>query len=157
MTNRLALLGLIAMLGLGGVAVSPAAWGHSDEQKSGTHWLRKCTSPEADGQIECAIYVRAIVEYDELRGTTLQEARYICPEQGLTIGRSREVVVQYLRANLQDLQLPFVLLAHRGLAAAFPCAAEPGSAAGSAPGVAPGAAPGPAPGSDKGPKAPVAQ
>jgi hypothetical protein len=149
MTNRLALFGLVAALGLGGVAVAPAIWGHSDEQKSGTHWLRKCTSPEAEGQIECAIYVRAIVEYDELRGTTLQEPRFICPEQGLTIGRSKEVVVEYLRANPQDLQLPFVLLAHRGLAAAFPCAAEPGSA--------PGSAPASAPGSNLGPKAPAAK
>ena len=106
-----------------------SVWGHSDEQKSGTHWLRKCTSPEANGQIECAVYVRAIVEYDELRGTTLKEPRFICPEKGLTIGRSREVVLQYLRANPQDLKLPFVLLAHRGLAEAFPCAAEPSAAA----------------------------
>jgi len=145
MTNRLAVLGLVAVLGLGALAISPAVWGHSDEQKSGTHWLRKCTSPEAEGLIECAIYVRAIIEYDELRGTSLQEARFICPQQGLTIGRSREVVLQYLRANPQDLQLPFVLLAHRGLAAAFPCAAEPGSA------------PGSAPGSDKAPTTPIAK
>ena len=103
------------------VAVAGTAWGHSDEQKSGTHWLRQCTSPEANGQIECAIYVRAIVEYDELRGTTLKESRFICPEQGLTIGRSREIVLQYLHAHPQDLKLPFVLLAHQGLAAAFPC------------------------------------
>jgi hypothetical protein len=98
-----------------------SVWGHSDEQKSGIHWLRQCTSPEADGQIECAIYVRAIVEYDELRGTALKESRFICPEQGLTIGRSREIVLQYLHAHPQDLKLPFVLLAHQGLAAAFPC------------------------------------
>jgi len=38
-------------------------------------------------------------------------------------------VLQYLRANPQDLKLPFVLLAHRGLAEAFPCAAEPSAAA----------------------------
>ncbi len=157
MTIRLAVLGLIAVLGLGGVATSPAVWGHSDEQKSGTHWLRKCTSPEAEGQIECAIYVRAIVEYDELRGTTLQEPRFICPQQGLTIGRSQEVVVAYLRANPQDLQLPFVLLAHRSLAAAFPCAAEPGSAPEPALGPALGPGLGPGLGPDRGPKAPVAK
>jgi hypothetical protein len=113
---------------LAAVALPKAGWGHSDEQKSGIHWFRKCTSPEPNGQIECAIYVRAIVEYDELRGTTLKEARHICPEQGLTIGRSREIVLQYLRAHPQDLNLPFVLLAHQGLAAAFPCAAQPASA-----------------------------
>jgi len=130
LTNRFIPLGLGALLGLvAGMAISQAVWGHSDEQKSGTHWLRKCTSPEANGQIECAVYVRAIVEYDELRGTTLKEPRFICPEKGLTIGRSREVVLQYLRANPQDLKLPFVLLAHRGLAEAFPCAAEPSAAA----------------------------
>lgn len=110
-------------------ALVGAAWAHSDEQKSGTHWLRKCTSPEVNGQIECAIYVRAIVEYDEMRGTLLKEARFICPEQGLTIGQSREIVLQYLRAHPQDLKLPFVLLAHQGLAAAFPCAREGGAAA----------------------------
>jgi len=130
LTNRFITLGLCAALGLvAGMAISQTVWGHSDEQKSGPHWLRKCTSPEANGQIECAVYVRAIVEYDELRGTTLKEARFICPQKGLTIGQSREVVLQYLRANPQDLKLPFVLLAHQGLAAAFPCAAEPGSAA----------------------------
>jgi hypothetical protein len=114
------LLGFIAV-----AAIAGPARAHSDEQKSGTHWLRKCTSPEANGQIECAIYVRAIVEYDELRGTLLKEARLICPEKGLTIGRSREIVLQYLRTHPQDLKLPFVLLAHQGLAAAFPCAPEP--------------------------------
>jgi hypothetical protein len=123
-------LGLSALVGLlAAAAIAGAALGHSDEQKSGTHWLRKCTSPEANGQIECAIYVRAIVEYDELRGTLMKEARFICPETGLTVGRSHEIVLQYLRAHPQDLKLPFVLLAHQGLAAAFPCAPEPGSAA----------------------------
>ena len=130
LTNRFITLGLGTVLGLvAGMAISQVVWGHSDEQKSGIHWLRQCTSPEANGQIECAVYVRAIVEYDELRGTALKEARFICPEKGLTIGRSREVVLQYLRANPQDLKLPFVLLAHRGLAEAFPCAAEPSAAA----------------------------
>jgi Rap1a immunity proteins len=123
-------LGRGAFIGLlVAAAFAGAAWAHSDEQKSGTHWLRKCTSPEVNGQIECAIYVRAIVEYDEMRGTLLKEARFICPEQGLTIGQSREIVLQYLRAHPQDLKLPFVLLAHQGLAAAFPCAHEPGAAA----------------------------
>ena len=121
--GRSVLVGLVAA-----AAVAGTAWGHSDEQKSGTHWLRQCTSPEANGQIECAIYVRAIVEYDELRGTLLKEARFICPEKGLTIGQSREIVLQYLRAHPQDLNLPFVLLAHQGLAAAFPCAPAPGAA-----------------------------
>ncbi len=122
--GRSVLFGLVA-----GAAIAGAAGGHSDEQKSGTHWFRKCTSPEANGQIECAIYVRAIVEYDELRGTLLKEARFICPEKGLTIGRSREIVLQYLRDHPQDLNLPFALLAHQGLAAAFPCARETGAAA----------------------------
>src|SRR5262245_66312636 len=126
--GRGVLVGLVAA-----AAIASAAWGHSDEQKSGTHWLRKCTSPEANGQIECAIYVRAIVEYDELRGTLLKEARFICPEKGLTIGRSREVVLQYLRTHPEDLKLPFALLAHQGLAMAFPCAPEPGSATPPAP------------------------
>ena len=121
--------GLRSLIGLlAGATIAGAAWGHSDEQKSGTHWLRKCTSPEANGQIECAIYVRAIVEYDELRGTLLKEARFICPEKGLTIGRSREIVLQYLRTHPEDLKLPFALLAHQGLAMAFPCAPEQGSA-----------------------------
>jgi hypothetical protein len=123
------LLGLRALIGLlAGATIAGAAWAHSDEQKSGTHWLRKCTSPEANGQIECAIYVRAIVEYDELRGTLLKEARFICPEKGLTIGRSREIVLQYLRTHPEDLKLPFAFLAHQGLAMAFPCAPEPASA-----------------------------
>ena len=121
--GRSLLFGLVAA-----AAIAGAAGGHSDEQKSGTHWFRKCTSPEANGQIECAIYVRAIVEYDELRGTLLKEARFICPQKGLTIGQSREIVLQYLRDHPQDLNLPFALLAHQGLAAAFPCAPETGAA-----------------------------
>jgi len=121
--GRSVLFGLVAA-----AAIAGAAGGHSDEQKSGTHWFRKCTSPEPNGQIECAIYVRAIVEYDELRGTLLKEARFICPQKGLTIGQSREIVLQYLRDHPQDLNLPFALLAHQGLAAAFPCAPETGAA-----------------------------
>src|SRR5215468_48950 len=129
LTHRMNALGRSALVGLvAAAAIAGAAWGHSDEQKSGTHWLRKCTSPEVDGQIECAIYVRAIVEYDELRGTLLKEARFICPEKGLTIGQTREIVLQYLRTHPEDLKLPFALLAHQGLAMAFPCAPEQGSA-----------------------------
>ena len=113
-----------------GLASSPALYAHVDDQNSGIHWLRKCTSPEANGQIECAIYLRAMVEYDELRAKTFEQKRFICPEKGVTVGQSREVVLQFLRARPDDLQQPFVLLAHLGLVAAFPC---PDAGAGSAP------------------------
>ena len=93
----------------------------ASEESSGTHWLRKCTNPEPALQIECAIYVRALVEYDEVRGTTLGHMRYICPVTDLTIGESREVVIRFLREKPEDLHRPFVLLAHLALAAAFPC------------------------------------
>lgn len=106
---------------------SPSLQAHVDDQNSGIHWLRKCTSPEANGQIECAIYLRAMVEYDELRAKALEQKRFICPQKGVTVGQSREVVLQYLRARPDDLQQPLVLLAHRGLAAAFPCPAEAGA------------------------------
>ena len=119
--NGLAAIGLIAGLILGHPL--PA---HGSDEKSGTHWLRMCTSPETYGQIECANYVRALVEYDELRGTALKQKRFICVANGVTIGRSRDVVVQALRARPQDLHLPFVLLAHQALEAAFPCAGDPG-------------------------------
>ena len=49
----------------------------NSDGKSGTHWLRKCTSPEAYGQIECANYVRALVDCDELRSTSLEQKRFI--------------------------------------------------------------------------------
>ena len=123
---RLAAIGLVASL-----IFSQEAWAQSGDQKSGTHWLRKCTSPEANGQIECAIYVRALVEYDELRGNALEQKRFICPEKGVTIGQSRQVVLKYLRDKPQDLHLPFVLLAHLALAAAFPCSGDPDAGAGS--------------------------
>ena len=124
--TRSAAVGLIV-----GLLLSQGAWAASDDHKSGRHWLRQCTSPEANGQIECAIYVRALVEYDELRGTTLEHKRFICPPKGVTIGQSREVVLKYLRAKPQDLHLPFVLLAHRGLEAAFPCPGDAGLGKGS--------------------------
>jgi hypothetical protein len=93
----------------------------ASEETSGTHWLRQCTNPEPALQIECAIYVRALVEYDELRGKTLGQTRYICPTDDLTIGQSREVVIRSLREKPEDLHRPFVLLAHLALSAAFPC------------------------------------
>ena len=93
----------------------------ASEESSGTHWLRKCTNPEPALQIECAIYVRALVEYDEVRGTTLGHMRYICPVTDLTIGEFREVVIRFLREKPEDLHRPFVLLAHLALSAAFPC------------------------------------
>jgi len=93
----------------------------ASEESSGTHWLRKCTNPEPALQIECAIYVRALVEYDEVRGTTLGQMRYICPVKDLTIGESREVVIRFLREKPEDLHRPFVLLAHLALSTAFPC------------------------------------
>jgi hypothetical protein len=100
------------------------AWhgAQASEESSGTHWLRKCTNPKPALQIECAIYVRALVEYDEVRGKTLGHMRYICPVKDLTIGESREVVMRFLREKPEDLHRPFVLLAHLALSAAFPCA-----------------------------------
>jgi hypothetical protein len=124
---RSAAIGLLV-----GLVLSQSAWAQSNDHNSGLYWLRKCTSPEANGQIECAIYVRALVEYDELRGTMLEQKRFICPEKGVTIGQSREVVLKFLRAKPQDLHLPFVLLAHMGLAAAFPCPGDRGLGAGTA-------------------------
>lgn len=129
---RSAATGLVIGLIIG-VIFSQALWAHDNDQNSGIHWLRKCTSPEPNGQIECAIYVRALVEYDELHGKTLEQKRFICPQKGVTVGQSREVVLQYLRARPQDLQQPFVLLAHLGLAAAFPCPGDAGPGAGAAP------------------------
>jgi hypothetical protein len=123
---RIAATGLVASL-----IFSQATWAQSSDQKSGIYWLRKCTSPEANGQIECAIYVRSLVEYDELRGNSLEQKRFICPEKGVTIGQSRQVVLKYLRDRPQDLHLPFVLLAHLALAAAFPCSGYPDARAGS--------------------------
>jgi|RhiMetdeSRZDD1v2_1073273.scaffolds.fasta_scaffold02605_19 Ssp1 endopeptidase immunity protein Rap1a len=99
----------------------------ASDPKSGTHWLRMCTSPEAYGQIECANYVRALVDYDELRAQ-LGERRHICAKKGLTIGESREAVVHYLRDKATDLSRPFIELAHDALKAAFPCPADAGSA-----------------------------
>ena len=128
---RSAAVGLVAGL-LIGLIFSQALQAYGDDQKSGIHWLRKCTSPEPNGQIECAIYVRALVEYDELRAKALEQKRFICPQKGVTIGQSREVVLQYLRAKPQDLQQPFVLLAHQGLAAAFPCPGDSRAGAGAA-------------------------
>jgi hypothetical protein len=99
-------------------------FGHDAEasdENSGIHWLRKCTNPEPALQIECAIYVRALVEYDEARGTLLGKERFICPQKDLTIGQSREVVIRFLREKPEDLHRPFVLLAHLALTAAFPC------------------------------------
>ena len=42
-------------------------------------------------------------------------------DKSVTIGQSLDVAIKYLRANPQDLHFPFVLLAHRALATAFPC------------------------------------
>jgi hypothetical protein len=129
---RSAALGLIAGAIIG-LIFSHALHAHVDDQNSGIHWLRKCTSPEANGQIECAIYLRAMVEYDELRAKALEQKRFICPQKGVTVGQSREVVLQYMRARPDDLQQPFVLLAHLGLAAAFPCSGDAGPSAGATP------------------------
>jgi hypothetical protein len=115
-----------------GLIFSQTLRAHDNDQNSGIHWLRKCTSPEANGQIECAIYVRAMVEYDELHGKTLEQKRFICPGKDVTLGQSREVVLKFLRANPQELQLPFVLLAHLALATAFPCSGDSSPAAGAA-------------------------
>jgi hypothetical protein len=91
------------------------------DHKSGMLWLRKCTSPEADGQIECAIYVRALVEYDELRARVLGEKRAFCVAKGATLGETHRVVVDFLRDHRQDLEEPFALLAHRALSERYPC------------------------------------
>src|SRR5262245_51739270 len=58
---------VVSLLALAAAASSGLAQG--SDSKSGRYWLRKCTSPEAHGLIECANYVRALVEYDELRAS----------------------------------------------------------------------------------------
>ena len=71
---RTAVIGLVACIIVSGA--SPAA---GNDQRSGVHWLRKCTNPEPSLQMECAIYVRALVEYDEVRAKMLGQKRFICP------------------------------------------------------------------------------
>jgi hypothetical protein len=94
----------------------------ASDDNSGTHWLRKCTNPEPGLQIECATYVRALVEYDEVRAKVLGQKRFICPDKNVTIGESREIVIKSLRDKPHELDRPFVLLAHLALEGAFPCA-----------------------------------
>jgi hypothetical protein len=108
-----------------GLVIGLATTAEGGDPKSGTHWLRMCTSPEAFGQMECANYVRALVDYDELRAS-LGEKRFICAKAGLTIGESREAVVSFLRDKATNLERPFILLAHDALKAAFPCTGDAG-------------------------------
>ena len=117
--RRLVLTGAVASLILSLVGLAQAS-----DEKSGTHWLRKCTNPEPVLQIECTIYVQAVVEYDEVRANMLGDKQYICREKDMTIGQSREVVIKFLRERPQELHRPFALLAHLALEAAFPCAAK---------------------------------
>jgi Rap1a immunity proteins len=115
---RLVLAGVVASVIFIHVGLAQAS-----DEKSGTHWLRKCTNPEPVWQIECAIYVQAVVEYDEVRANMLGNKQYICPEKETTIRQSREVVIKFLCERPQDLHRPFALLAHLALENAFPCAA----------------------------------
>jgi hypothetical protein len=57
----------LVLAGVGAsVIFSHVGLAQASDEKSGTHWLRKCTDPEPVWQIECAIYVhQAVVEYDE--------------------------------------------------------------------------------------------
>ena len=119
MVWRLFLMGLVAS-----VILSDAGSAQASDEKSGAHWLRKCTNPEPVWQIECTIYVQAVVEYDEVRANMLGDKQYICREKEMTIGQSREVVIKFLRERPEDLHRPFALLAHRALETAFPCVAK---------------------------------
>jgi hypothetical protein len=105
-----------------GVPLIHVGWAQTGTAKSGTYWLRKCTSPEAYGPFECAGYVRALVEYDELRAE-LGDKRQYCPQKSATLGESRDAVLSYLREHPADGHLPFVSLAHTALKSAFPCPA----------------------------------
>jgi hypothetical protein len=86
----------------------------ASDENSGTHWLRKCTNPEPSLQIECAIYVRALVEYDEGRARVLGQKRFYLPRQ------DRDDI-KFLRDKPHELERQFVLLAHLALKGAFPC------------------------------------
>jgi hypothetical protein len=109
------------MAGCVGACMIFGASAEANDANSGVHWLRKCTNPEPALQIECTIYVRALIEYDEMRANTLGQTRLICPEKGFTMGQAREVVVSYLRDKPEELHRPFALLAHLALQAALPC------------------------------------
>lgn len=117
--RRIACVGAVASLICG-----QAVWGQDSDQKSGRVWLRKCTSPEPYGQIECANYIRALVEYDEVR-EELGEKQFICAKKGVTVGQSRDAVVKSLRDHPQDLHRSFALLAHLALKSEFPCETRP--------------------------------
>jgi hypothetical protein len=101
-----------------------AGWAQSSNPKAAINWLRKCTSPEDYGQIECLGYVRALVEYDQLRGE-LGERRHICLGQDATVGDARNAVLKHLRDHPEDGKLPFAAAAHTALEVAFPCVAAP--------------------------------
>jgi hypothetical protein len=116
---RTAIIGLLAC-----TIFAQASRAAESEERSGVHWLRKCTNPEPSLQMECATYVRALVEYDEVRAEVLGQKRFICPHKDLTIGQSREAVLKFLREKPEALRQPFVLLAHLALQAAYPCTRE---------------------------------
>ena len=124
MAFRLAIVGLLAIS-------SQTVLAQGSDPKSGMHWLRKCSNPEAIWLIECAVYLRAIVEYDEVRATALGQDRFICPARDVAVRESREVVIKFLRERPRELHRPFALLAHRALETAFPCSVS------SKPGVKP--------------------
>jgi hypothetical protein len=105
---------LSCMIGVG--------WAQSGNTKAAMYWLRKCTSPEDYGQIECIGYLRAVVEYDQLR-SELGEKRHICLGKDATVGDAREAVVKHLRDRPADGKLPFVSVVHAALTTAFPCIA----------------------------------
>ena len=118
LARRLALGFACAALAVGSAVVDPA-FGY--DETSGSLWLRTCTSPAANGQIECAVYVRALVEFDEMRARKMGEKRSFCVEKGATIGQTHKVVVDFLRGHKQELEQPFTELAHRALSERYPC------------------------------------
>jgi hypothetical protein len=114
---RLCIAGVVLSCMLAGTC-----WGQSGNPKAATYWLRKCTSPEDYGQIECIGYVRALVEYDQLR-SELGEKRRICLGKDATVGDARDAVLKHLHDHPADGTLSFASAAHAALVAAFPCPA----------------------------------
>ncbi|MBX9683390.1 MAG: hypothetical protein K2X41_06335 [Hyphomicrobium sp.] len=112
---------LFRALAIMGFVGNPTWAAENHDFDSGNFWLERCTATDAQGQVMCATYLRAVAGYNVVLTQQGRKADFCTPDGG-TIGQVAAVVVKYLRDHPADLHRPFVSLVLEALSHAWPCA-----------------------------------
>lgn len=88
---------------------------------SGNYWFRQCDPAVTAKYLECAAYVRGVIEGAQAHAAITESRDVFCLPKGVEVGQSTDVFIDYLKKNPGYSHFPGSALVFRALANAFPC------------------------------------